>query len=503
MKKKLSLLLALLMLSGSMMYSCGESTSETAKDTGEAAEKQPAQENTAETKTETETEPETEAETEPDLYADLKKCDYEGYNFRAMTAYSNFGFTLMDAPEITGEIINDTIYERNRAVEKELNIVITDEQLPDPYDPQKRLRQMTASGDDQADAVFSELSLVSNLVTNNYFHDLYSIEGIDWEKPWWEKKVQDQLKLYGKLYYIYTPMHLHYYESLLPLVFNKAFAEQYQLENLYDTVRGGKWTLDKMNEIMASVTHDISGDGVMNAKDDHFGIAASINLVSYYAVSAGNHFIEVDGDEISYSVLDERMINTAEKLSAIYPDGTKCIGLSTPGLLDHYGFNVTQPWIEGHALFYLDTLGRVKDFRELEQDFGVLPMPKYDEAQETYISTTFNGASTLIVPTTAKEAGNIGTILEYLGAYSYRDLRPAYYEYNVKGKQFRDQDSVEMLEIMLDNITVDLGFIYNWGIGDAFNKVVLEGEGIVSTFEARETAILKAMNRLLDAMKNQ
>jgi hypothetical protein len=62
-------------------------------------------------------------------------------------------------------------------------------------------------------------------------------------------------------------------------------------------------------------------------------------------------------------------------------------------------------------------------------------------------------------------------ILEDLAAESKYTLQPAYYEINLLGKYARDDESQEMLDIILSNTAHDIGDVYNFGSfgGDAIS----------------------------------
>ena len=483
MKRTIPLILALLMASQCFLTACGNTEAEIETET---TPQQTFSENSGSADS-SETIEETEPETEPSLYDTLQPKDYEGYTFRFFTEGSNYGITAMDAEEVNGEIINDTIYERNRYIEDQLNIVFSDT-WADWMEPRDRLKIMVPAGSDDFDVMWYGVYLNSSL-SSEHMINLYEIEDINWDDPWWEKDIRDIYEIKGKLFFTHTPMNLHYYESLVTPLFNKTIAEQNQLDNLYDIVNEGKWTFDKMAEIAVSMIKDIDGNGKMERSKDLFGIAASTNLVAYMMVSGGCQVI--GADETGYPQflgLSERFTSVVESMAKTF---------SVPDILIENG-DYIQQFQNQHSLFFLDTLGRVKDFRSLDADFGILPLPKYDEAQEDYISSIFNGALAMVVPSTCREGHNIGTILNYLSALSYRDLIPAYYEKNIQGKQMRDEDSVKMLEIMLSNIRADLSLIFEWC---GMNNLILtssktNGTNLASKFKAMEKAMVVTIDRM-------
>jgi hypothetical protein len=143
-------------------------------------------------------------------------------------------------------------------------------------------------------------------------------------------------------------------------------------------------------------------------------------------------------------------------------------------------------------------VGSAKDLRDMEEDFGVVPMPKLDEAQDTYYSYAGPSMMTMAVPVTATDPERTGVILENLSAHSYGTLRTAYLETTLKTKFMRDEASVEMLDILYGDIKMDIGYIYGFGgVHTAFMNTLAAGEGIVSALASVEPAVNAAIAKYL------
>lgn len=206
-------------------------------------------------------------------------------------------------------------------------------------------------------------------------------------------------------------------------------------------------------------------------------------------ISAGARYSEMGENGIPVFLgLTDKLQSSVEKIAKTF---------SAPNNLVAYG-DYIRLFQEQHSLFFLDTLGRVADFRESEQDFGILPLPKYDEAQEKYISSIVGYADCMVVPSANREAAEIGTILTYFSALSHRDLIPAFYEKSVTGKQLRDQESVEMLEIMFSNIQTDPALTFEWCAMLKLIETAAQnnGEGLASKFKAMEKAMVVTIDRM-------
>ena len=102
------------------------------------------------------------------------------------------------------------------------------------------------------------------------------------------------------------------------------------------------------------------------------------------------------------------------------------------------------------SLFFIESL------RDMESDFGIIPYPKFDEAQTEYYSrVSYYWAN--VVPTTNTHLEMTGAILEAFISYSARYVVPAYYDIALKTKYSRDEESVAMLDLIFENRVVDIG----------------------------------------------
>ena len=123
MKKRIfSMLLAAIILTSTV--GCNGNNSET-----KPSESVSENETTNAAGEETESVDSESAETEEtDYVSTLPKADYEGHEFRIESANSLAGVTsattINIAEELTGEIVNDALYNRDRYLEQQYNITI-------------------------------------------------------------------------------------------------------------------------------------------------------------------------------------------------------------------------------------------------------------------------------------------------------------------------------------------------------------------------------------------
>jgi len=131
----------------------------------------------------------------------------------------------------------------------------------------------------------------------------------------------------------------------------------------------------------------------------------------------------------------------------------------------------------------------------MEIDFGVLPVPKFDEAQDRYYCTVSPYTANFIAfPATMTEAERNGMIVEALSCESMYTLTPAYYDKTLNGKAVRDEESSEMLDIIFSSTVMDLGHSFGWG---GLYSALQYPQSFASNLAANETKALKEIDEAM------
>ena len=159
-----------------------------------------------------------------------------------------------------------------------------------------------------------------------------------------------------------------------------------------------------------------------------------------------------------------------------------------------------QYYINGQALYYMGGFGTASAFRAMEDDFGIVPLPKYDESQKDYYSRIADGWL-LNVPTHCADTEFVSAILEELAIGTKNYIIPAYYEDALKNKFIRDDDTLEMLDIVQTNKMIDLADTvwFNEIRGPFTNDVFVQGKPVASYLEKMEKKVNKAIEKALNA----
>lgn len=327
--------------------------------------------------------------------------------------------------------------------------------------------------------------------------DWNNIKYINTEKPWWNQTIIDTINIMGKQYYL-----AGYITNPVPfcLMYNKQFVTDYSFENLYDVINEGKWTLDCMSSLTKQVSSDLNGDGLFDP-NDQYGISFNYDNQTLNFMYASNiNSVIIDKDEKPVpNVMNDKMLTLVNKIySLIYNDNqTLYTTYDNQAELGVGGFKSGRIFLLG------GNIGNAKTLRDTEIDFGLIPYPKFDEAQKTYNTHVDAWNGMLCIPATATNLERIGIITEALAAYSYKYVTPAYYEVALGNKYLRDDESVEMLDLIFDGIIYDFGYIFDQWKGCTWTLVNLmkaKNTDLASYWASKESAVMIHYQNLYEAV---
>ncbi len=365
---------------------------------------------------------------------------------------------------LTGEPINDAVFERNAYVEEQLNVTLKAEDVADM--PGTIQRQVTAGTADYHIST-ARIQSLPNTVTKGYLVNLYNMPHIDLTQPWYDERCIADASYYGLLYYITGDMIILDDDSTGAMVFNKQLIGDYHLDMPYDLVEEGTWTLDKMSEMANAVAEDLNGNGAVDIEEDRFGILWQRDAIVSFMHGSEARIVDKDenGDPV-YTITSEHANDVFTKIDSIFFD---------PAVVQNmHNYSSIYPDIyvgeanifrANNALFMWLRMRVAQNLRDMEADFGIIPVPKYDEAQQMYFSTvTKYTAATICIPnTTAIDWDMTGAVVELMNAEGHYGLHEAYYENNLGSKISRDVQSTEMLDLIFSNRIYDAGEIYGLG----------------------------------------
>ena len=485
-----SLLCSLMLLPA--LASCGSSDTATA-DTADTAA------NNGETTAQTET------------AADVTEYDFPEINLdggKFTIANSNTGtwghYYHIDFEEAIGESLDDAVYERNRALEEQFGLVIdVYEENIDDLPP--LLQTAILAGEDLCDLAYIRSNKLAPFITGGYLCDLASLDGLNLDGEWWDQTVvNSRIGKDNTLYFASHYYSLMSFDGTICTYVNETMLEDLGLDKPYDLVRSGKWTYDKLFEYTEAGSN-LNGDDSFGWKNDGnsvYGLATWSNGIYAMLRSADAVFTKTDSDGKPYITAGEsHFINVCEMLAnELYAVEGEYINKNVSNSPEHY----EEIFKNGRALMLVAQIKTSNKYRELDDTFGMLPLPKYDEAQEDYISFMPESCALMCIPMTNPDAETTAALIDAFSYVSYKDVLPVYYEVNVSQKGLRNEESIEMLDIIRNNRVIDVANIFGWttDMQNAVRTKLEAGDAnVVSTVESYRSAADAAILSTFEALE--
>ena len=491
---KASKTISLLLLAAMLLTGCSSGADNSADNAAQITE---ASEQTAETTTASEyIIPETKYDG-----AQVTLASYE-----VTSNWMSLQYTDAYAEAENGDILNDAIFFRNRAVEEALDVKLGYQKHASTLSNPSEFNKLILAGEDVIDAAYINTGSLPKMLGQDLLVDLYTVDTIDLTHSWWDSNAVEGYTLYDKLYCATGDISLFLHYSPIALFANKAILENLNLESPYKLVRDGAWTVDKMIEYSTKAAGDIDGDGKMTIAD-RFGLLCEPKSLPVLIQAAGIKFSEKNSDgEPEITINSPKTAELVEKLVPFM--NNKSVNMLSTNYSSQYKSVFTDLYLpvfnENRALFYKNQLHISLNLRNMESDFGVLPLPKYNEAQDEYIGILNDYFTTAItIPVTNGNVDMTGAVIEALGYYGQQYVTKAFIDVTITDKAIRDEDSTEMLNIIFDNMIVDLGVIYNWGnvYSMVTSLVSNNSTDYASLYASNESAINQALAKTIEDLK--
>lgn len=414
--------------------------------------------------------------------------------------------------EMNGEILNDTIFSAVCNVEALLNIDLVQAYSKDVFD-YGRLRTAAMSGDDSID-VFSYIDRFgTNQSAGGYVVPYESIPTIDLSMPWWYSEVNEAISIAGHYCFAIGAMNMDVVANMQTIVFNKRILESYNLDNPYQLVDDGKWTIDTMYRMISDVATDLDGDSQMTVDDLYGAVYTHDVWYNNFGPLSGEFIVEKDKDDLPYmNVLGndhllsiwQKLLNYATSDDVFYIEK---LGDSKKYNLDGSIYNeVLYMFADGKALFSSSmSLVNIDKLRNMEDDFGIIPFPKEEEVSAGSIYGSYiNGiGQPYFVPASNSDLELTGYVFEALCRENYINVVDTYLESVAMNKQIRDEESARMLKMMYSNKVVDISSGYWWEDTNAqmYNVFRSGNNTFVSTYEKQAAAADKALEKTIEIFR--
>ncbi len=368
------------------------------------------------------------------------------------------------------------IYEREVNVEDHLGVDIGYTITSDIFGVRTKIQELVMTGDDTYQLFLTHcIAGLSAMITEDLLYDFNNFEDINLEAEYWNQQAQDALEVNGHLYYGVSDYMLSDPNCVL---FNKSMIEELDLEDPYQLVRDGEWTVDKMAELMSAATKD-DGDGRWTSKDTYGLTTADDWFCNSFIFSSEVDLVTKNTDgEFVFAFDTERTYTMVEKLEALLAGNDTWV-YNYGGATSAEENLANDEYVDiskGRSLFNVYNIAYLYVLRDVDVDFGVLPYPKLDASQDGYYTNDWSGL--MCVPKTVQNTDMVGKVIELLSYYSGDTVRYAYYDIMLGEKLTRDPASKEMLDIIFDGVSYNAGVNY-FGFDSNMKKFFYLGGSVI------------------------
>ena len=437
-----------------------------------------------------------------------EELDYNGEVINVFHWGNEFVTNELMADGSTGDIVDVAIYNRNLSVEERLNVdmnYIEGDVAAEIFMPVVRDEIMSGSTD--YDLISGVQCTAGPVAAEGAFLDLKDAKYIDYSKPYWNADYIKALSVNDKKFMLGGDISLTTTAWSATMTFELEAYESIfgDPQGMYDLVlegdgKTGGWTLDQMNEYCRKAYIDLNGNGLED-NGDQFGMSllGTGSVVDQFVFSSGITYSSRDENNVPVlDMLNERTIGFVEKFHSM------CY--SNPGV-NLYSWDYSADAEEVKAVFGPGSMNALVERRADEDDFGVIPFPKYDENEINYHSWLSDNTVVYSVPiTTPSDRVDMNTaVLECMASEGARLLLPAYYESALKDKYARDEMSVKMLDIIHDGATTDFIAVYQvslGGIGACMRQLIgYDESNFASWYASQESMVISKMGQLFKAFE--
>lgn len=421
------------------------------------------------------------------------------------------------AEQLTGDEINDQIYDRNQKIEKQLGVTfkyVEEKGNSANIDNFKKKVEADFSGEGEYEIIGSYSVSLPTFAQLGFLADATE-EGFkyfDFDREWWPNNLVEQATIGDSLYFFSGDISTNLIWMMTVMYYNKELAEEYQMPNLYDLVKNNEWTHEKLYELTKDIYTDANNNNKKDA-DDFYGLQiAGVNFDAF-ATSAEAYSVIKDAQtdllKVSDEYYGEYMTNLIDMGVKLYSSrGTYYHTSTTTAIRAHF--------TEGQSIFWPDrtfVAARECQAEGVEIEFGVLPIPMYMSTQQKYVTNvghpfTMYGISSNVLD--AMDMEKVSAVVQEISFFNYQNVTPEIFDTSLKNRYADEPDDAAMFEICRNGIVFEMGRLCNNAIdtsaSSGYRSTVVSGQNTWASLSARYKSIvdmkIQEFNKDYAALKN-
>jgi hypothetical protein len=266
----------------------------------------------------------------------------------------------------------------------------------------------------------------------------------------------------------------------------------HNLENPHVLVENDEWTLEKFSEMVEDTYTDLNANDKVDL-EDYYGLApASDSETAWYFACGASFLSKSEDSELTYTYLDDANTFILDDVIALY-DSENVLKFQ-----DTYDSN--KAFREGRALFHSTALCDITMLNDMADEYGIVPMPKYDEYQKELYSNANRYISTMaVIPSSVTDIDNVGLLVEALAMASQYTSLDKQYDTVLLLRQALDEKSKMNLQLVAESVSYDWGYTFDIaGLRTKISQAILKGNvGVADDYASVRDMFNDALSELI------
>ena len=431
-------------------------------------------------------------------------ADYKINDEVSVLYWSDVEMTEFEVEDITGDTVGDEIYWRNKYTEGALGITLKWYGTPGNNGNRNNFANFVQASYEASDRTYDIIASYSRtmgiLSTKGYLADLNAIDGsfINTEKPWWPENLVQTVTIGDAMYFISGDISTNTLYFMYGIFCNTNMQKNLNLEDPITMVNNGSWTLPNWIAMCDNVYADTDADGAKSTGDT-YGFTSYYLHTDMFYIGSDLKLIEKDDVDmlvISPDFSSQKTYDLFDTLQEFYfgPDN-----LNTK--------NCDVIFMEERALFTHNRLyfadRKLKDSTFV---YTILPCPKYNEEQATYLTCVGNPMSLWGIMSDVKdeEQAQYSAVIEVLAYYAYKHTSPAIFEVNYKSKYSETDEASKMFDYIRAGVSHDLARLFPSDLMgcymiELFSNAVCNGEQWASVLGTWNRTLKKRLQKIVES----
>lgn len=364
-----------------------------------------------------------------------------------------------------------------------------------------------ASGNGDFDILAGYQYYALSLATENYLLNLNDLKShranfIDLDASYWGKAYNDNLSYKGGYYWITGDLALRYIGGMYCTyvnanTYNEKLAGEYG--SIYAIAKDGRWTIDLLTE-MAAKCYEDTGD-IFGEPDeaDSFGFGWEPNdILDAMALGMNAQFTSRDPDTgaLTVAINNQHTFDIINKMQELTKTGDFSYQFPNSD-----STAVMPAFASGKVAFTINKLYQADAYLwDMEDGYYIIPVPKFDRAQEHYITPVHEGCTVFAIPYDSTKVAQAAVALEFLCAYSSENVAYLFFENALMGRYTRDPEAATMIDLIHASVTTDFGVAWGNSIKE-LGYFFRPPKASTVTIGRRVVEWQKALNELTDHLE--